>query len=258
VPLSTKPFFTDNPGSIPYEYIVPATVELRVQSIVARFDGTAASGEFYPCLAIYTQDNHLLARIRTDQKFSVGDTGVVTWGPFLRQAAAATPAPPSSGAIEWVYYESTTDWGGGGLTTLTFTAVGGNYNAGVTFDLAAGNPQICRSGHYQAQLGIFNYVALPGVQTIIRADLLRAAGPVPGSWRSFASSIPQLSGGEWSTVNVVAWPYSVDFVDFPSTTSFATKFSFQVKAWRLDNGAITADIDPVVRLAIQRLGDSYS
>jgi hypothetical protein len=98
VPLSTKPFFTDNPGSIPYEYVVPATVELRVQSIVARFNGAAASGEFYPCLAIYTQDNHLLARIRTDQKFAVGDTGVVTWGPFLRQAAAAAAA---AGSVSW-------------------------------------------------------------------------------------------------------------------------------------------------------------
>lgn len=96
--LRTRPFFTDNPGDLPYTYDVPASVELVVQSIVARFDGSGAGEDWLPCLSLYTQDGHLMARSRCDQVFAAGDTGVVTWGPFFRrQVAAATPSGASLG-----------------------------------------------------------------------------------------------------------------------------------------------------------------
>lgn len=80
--LRTSPIYTDNPGSLPASYVIPGTLELVIQSIVARFDGSAAASEFYPTLSIYTQDGRLVSRVRTDEAFDVGDTGVVTFGPF--------------------------------------------------------------------------------------------------------------------------------------------------------------------------------
>lgn len=100
--LRTRPFFTDNPGDLPYTYDVPASVELVVQSIVARFDGGGAGEDWLPCLSLYTQDGHLMARSRCDQVFAAGDTGVVTWGPFFRrQVAAATPSGASLAFASW-------------------------------------------------------------------------------------------------------------------------------------------------------------
>ena len=80
--LRTSPIYTDVPGALPAQYVIPGTLELVTQAIVARFNGAAAAGSFLPTLSIYTQDNRLVARVRPDQEFAVGDTGVVTFAPF--------------------------------------------------------------------------------------------------------------------------------------------------------------------------------
>lgn len=97
--LRTKPFFTDVPGALPYTYTVPGTVELVTQSIVARFDGSAAAASFVPCVSVYTQDGRLMARVRLDQVFAAGDTGVGTWAPFLRRVLTGTTPVSTNAAI---------------------------------------------------------------------------------------------------------------------------------------------------------------
>jgi len=80
-----QPIFRENPGSLPAEYVLPAGLELVLSSVVARFNGAAAAATFVPVLEVLTQDAKLIARIRPDQEFAVGDTGVVTFAPFLRR-----------------------------------------------------------------------------------------------------------------------------------------------------------------------------
>lgn len=99
--LRTTPIYTDNPGGLPAQYVVPGTLELTLQSIVARFDGSGAGASFYPTLSVYTQDGRLVSRVRTDQVFAVGDTGVVTFGPFLRQRLVATAQGTIDGGGLW-------------------------------------------------------------------------------------------------------------------------------------------------------------
>lgn len=82
--LRTAPIYTDNPGSLPAQYVIPGTLELILQAVVARFDGASAASSFIACLSLYTQDGRLIARTRPDQTFAVGDTGVVTYAPFMR------------------------------------------------------------------------------------------------------------------------------------------------------------------------------
>lgn len=82
--------YADNPGSLPASYTLPPGLDLALQSIVARVDGTGASASFRPCLAVYSQDGKLMARVPAQQTFAIGDTGVVTWAPFLKAASTAS------------------------------------------------------------------------------------------------------------------------------------------------------------------------
>lgn len=78
----TQLIFSENPGALPADYPLPAGSEISIQSVVARINGAGAAAQFVPCLSIYSQAGKLIARVRTDQVFSVGDTGVVTFAPF--------------------------------------------------------------------------------------------------------------------------------------------------------------------------------
>jgi len=81
--------YADNPGSLPASYQLPAGLDLVLSSVRAKINGAGASGPFLPCLSIYSQDDKLMARVPTDTEYAVGDTGEVTWAPFLRKRAAA-------------------------------------------------------------------------------------------------------------------------------------------------------------------------
>jgi hypothetical protein len=96
VPAQT--IYSDNPGPIPATYSVPGDMELRLASIVARFNGASAAAAFLPCLAVYTQDDRLIGRFHPNEELAVGDTAVVTFAPFLKAAAAA-----ANGAVEFAY-----------------------------------------------------------------------------------------------------------------------------------------------------------
>lgn len=74
--------YTDQPGSLPADFVIPAGLDLQLSSVVARFNGAAASGAFLACLGVYTNDGKLVGRFFPSQRFSVGDTGVVTFAPF--------------------------------------------------------------------------------------------------------------------------------------------------------------------------------
>lgn len=60
-----------------------------MQSVFADWNGGGASGAFLACLTILSQDDVEIARVFPDQQFAAGDTGEVTYAPFLRAAAAA-------------------------------------------------------------------------------------------------------------------------------------------------------------------------
>ena len=94
--MSTKLVEIANRVGVPTGYTLAPTEGIAPQTIVASFDGTAASGPFLACCSFYAQDGKLIARCPTDSTLAVGDTAEVTFGPFLRNAAAggATPTLP--------------------------------------------------------------------------------------------------------------------------------------------------------------------
>jgi hypothetical protein len=94
-----KVVYTDQPGALPAEYVIPDTLDLDLSSVVARYDGAGAGAAFLAVLSLYSSDNRLVARARCDQVFSVGDTGVVTFAPFLRRRERAEQGTIDGGGV---------------------------------------------------------------------------------------------------------------------------------------------------------------
>lgn len=127
--------YTDNPGSLPASYTLPSGFDLEIQSVVVRVDGTSAAGQFVPCLAVYSQDGRLMARVRPERTFQVGDTGVVTFAPFLK-------APRVSQTLIGCRVENL-----GGQTVSTSTNTTRDFNTEIfdtdsMVDLAADNSKV--------------------------------------------------------------------------------------------------------------------
>lgn len=83
--------FDDGGGACPHRVPLAPAQNIRPYSITARWDGSGAGGAFLPCLAIYSQDGKLLSRTRPEQEFAAGDSGVVTYAPFLNTRAELAP-----------------------------------------------------------------------------------------------------------------------------------------------------------------------
>lgn len=74
--------YSDSPGSLPADYVIPPGLELVISSVFARFDGSGASGQFLACLSVLSSDGKLIGRFFPSQRLSAGDTGAVTYAPF--------------------------------------------------------------------------------------------------------------------------------------------------------------------------------
>jgi len=92
----TQLIFSESPGSLPATYELPANLDLELSSVVARYNGATAAAAFIPVLEVLSQDERLVARIRIDQEYAIGDTGVNTWAPFLRRRLPASLAEVSA------------------------------------------------------------------------------------------------------------------------------------------------------------------
>lgn len=114
--------YTDNPGDLPTQY--PLTSDIGLQSIVARIDGSGAAGNFLPCINVYSQDGKLMARVPSDVTYAPGDTGVVTWSPFLaRRSAGVTPAAGFTPDAAIAFAASTASAANNTLTAISFASV---------------------------------------------------------------------------------------------------------------------------------------
>lgn len=77
--------YTDQPGTLPATYRVPASSEIVLSSVFARFDGGGAGSAFQPTLDLLSQNGNIIARVAVTQTLVAGDLARVTWAPFLRR-----------------------------------------------------------------------------------------------------------------------------------------------------------------------------
>lgn len=122
-------------GASPFAIQLAEGIAIRPFSVYAEWDGSGAGGSFHPALRIRAQDGTIVATTRPEQIFDAGDTGVVTYAPFLH--SETTVVPPVAGGL-W-FSVSRTDFGAnaterlylaptdGGLASLIYDPGNQNY-----------------------------------------------------------------------------------------------------------------------------------
>jgi len=91
VSFSPQVTFDEGGGATPHTVALAAGQNIRIYSVAVSWDGSGAGGSFHPCLALYSQDGKLLSRTRPEQVLDAGDSGVVTYAPFLSLPAEVVP-----------------------------------------------------------------------------------------------------------------------------------------------------------------------
>jgi hypothetical protein len=86
----------------PFEFDVPASLEIRPDTAHATFDGTGAGGSFLACLSFYDSNGNLLCRMFDPTTVAAGDLAEVTFVPPFGSAASSV-TPSSSGAVTLLY-----------------------------------------------------------------------------------------------------------------------------------------------------------
>jgi hypothetical protein len=89
--------YNDLPGALPASYTVPPGGSVQLESIAATFDGAGAAGPFLACVAAYSQDGKLVGRWFPSTQFAAGDSGEVSYGPFLGDDSAEAASSPIIG-----------------------------------------------------------------------------------------------------------------------------------------------------------------
>ena len=111
--------YADNPGAIANAvYELPPGLDLELSAIRARVNGAAAAGDFIVVAELLTQDDKILAQSPIDQTLAAGDTGALSWAPFLRGAGAGS-TPPATDAIAFCILTAT-ELAVGGFRTVTW------------------------------------------------------------------------------------------------------------------------------------------
>lgn len=94
--VRVQQIYADNPGSMSEAvYVVPPGLDLDLNSVRARVSAAGASASCIIVCELLTSDNRILAQSPVDQTLTVGDTGALTWAPFLARggAGASTVLP---------------------------------------------------------------------------------------------------------------------------------------------------------------------
>lgn len=207
--------------SVPTSYELPAGSDLEFASSVARINGAGASGTFIVVLDALTQDNKVLASARIDQEFAVGDTGVASWAPFLKRAAAATPAGAFTAqfatrrnALAAQSVVSSTNW-----TRLDFSAGTSVYSDATRFQTGSFNPdttEVLKAGLY-----VVRAVAVWG-------SGFNAAHGIMLNWDHTAWGVTNVSPRSDADVNFGAGMGIEQTYRIPSGTSSVSAYVFQV------------------------------
>lgn len=86
---ATELIFSDGGGPAPFRVTLAADQEIELESVTAEWNGAGAAGSFLACLSLYSQSGILLSRTFPRTTLAPGDSGVVTYAPFLGAADSA-------------------------------------------------------------------------------------------------------------------------------------------------------------------------
>lgn len=80
--MPTIPIVPQTTAPVPFAVVELQTLEAELLCAYAEWDGSGASGDFLPCLAIYSDAQIRLGRVFPGATVAAGDSAVVTYAPF--------------------------------------------------------------------------------------------------------------------------------------------------------------------------------
>lgn len=80
--MPTIPIVPQTTAPVPFAVVELQTLEAELLCAYAEWDGSGASGDFLPCLAIYSDARIRLGRVFPGATVAAGDSAVVTYAPF--------------------------------------------------------------------------------------------------------------------------------------------------------------------------------
>jgi hypothetical protein len=139
--------FQESGGDAPVTVPLAPGQDIRVFSIVAEWDGSGSSGDYHPAVSLYSQDGKLLARTRPEQTFAQGDSGVVTYAPFLHSEPETAPVVAGSPPFTVLQLDGSLNVfeAVAGDPPGTPTAITNNSDGGAVYD-DANNPVLSPDG----------------------------------------------------------------------------------------------------------------
>lgn len=193
-------------GNAPGSITLPDGTDIDLQCVTATFDGTGAGGSFLACLSVFAASGQLIGRFFPSQTFSVGDSGEVTFAPFLEQPVSATPVAAGLNSAYMVKTTNQTIVSGAVTGVGPFTT--SKTTADFIPDLASGILDVAATGVFAVQAAIgwttggFNYEAavvttISGLSlpSIFPVSFITGGAPVIGTLTASATVFQNLSGG---------------------------------------------------------------
>lgn len=127
--MPTIPIVPETIAGVPFAITPSNVTEAKLIAAYAEWDGTGASGNFLPCLAIYSDAGVRLGRVFPSSPVAAGDSAVVTYAPF--PGGIGQKSTPGGSGIFWpaadqanAVYDKTTypnNWSGvGNYDALVF------------------------------------------------------------------------------------------------------------------------------------------
>lgn len=97
--------FNEAGGATPFGVQLAAGQSIRPEAVYAEFEGTGAGGSFYLVLSVVSPSGVRVSSTRSPDALAAGDTGVITFAPFLGRDPSVVP-PPVAGPVPFVGIET--------------------------------------------------------------------------------------------------------------------------------------------------------
>jgi hypothetical protein len=86
-------------SAAPLDFPVPGSMEIVVKALRARFDGSGAASQFYPCVRVIAPGGGIAGEYIAETAIDPGGSGDVSWAPFLRTVQPGVTFPRNMGEL---------------------------------------------------------------------------------------------------------------------------------------------------------------